>query len=61
MTHVCHCAGTHVSDATLVARLGNEELLGGQTAERQAAGLQASTSGRTGCVLPEMLDDIAMP
>ncbi|BDA50936.1 probable serine/threonine-protein kinase DDB_G0267514 at C-terminar half [Coccomyxa sp. Obi] len=39
--------GTQVSDATLVARLGNEEL-SGQAAERQAAGLQASTSGRTG-------------
>lgn len=38
-----------MSDATLVARLGNEEL-SGQAAERQAASLQASTSGRTGCV-----------
>lgn len=42
-----------MSDATLVARLGNEELPGtpaqvggAQAAERQAAGAQASTSDR---------------
>ena len=46
-------AGTQMSDATLVARLGNEELPGtpaqvggAQAAERQAAGAQASTSDR---------------
>ena len=46
-------AGTQVSDATLVARLGNEGLPAaaaragsGQVEERQAAGLHASTSDR---------------
>lgn len=45
--------GTQVSDATLVARLGNEGLPAaaarvgsGQAEERQAAGLHASTSDR---------------